>query len=307
MARPACQWVSPSHKGCEREAHGDREYCIFHLPEKKDDEIEQFAEALHKEIESQREKDSTALDSEGFHFPRRIDLLEMFGAKNISPPTIEQQLYFGNCTFDEPVVAEEAQFLSHVMFGNARFREGVSFFGCIFRGVADFCYATFERDAWFSSTQFHEALFTSAKFRDCSMFPDCEFSGDANFPGAVFQDDSSFMNSTFKADALFHGAIFRKNVSFETATFAGNAVFDPAEFSGTADFTGSTFLKDLEMRPWPQQQTGAKIFLSFTRFAQRVILDLSEFMDWESTPSTLLVLGECVVEGNASYFLRFRK
>jgi len=304
VARPLCQWRSGGREVCGRQAYGGHEYCIFHLPEKKEDEIGEFAKALLEEIESQRARDSNTLNFQGFHFPRRIDLLDLLGAKHVAPPTIEQELYFGDCTFDEGVVAEGAQFLGNVTFGQSRFREGVSFLACTFRGVADFCDATFERGAWFSTTQFQEAVFTFAKFRDCSMFPDCEFVGDASFPGVTFQDDSSFTNSTFKAGALFHGAIFRKEISFETTTFEGNAVFDPVEFSGTADFTGSTFLKDLEMRPWPQQQTGSTVLLSFTRFAQRVIFDLTEFLESKSTPSTLLVLGECVLEGQARMTFR---
>jgi uncharacterized protein YjbI with pentapeptide repeats len=304
VASPLCQWRSGGREFCGRQAYGDHEYCIFHLPEKKEDEIREFAKALVEEIELQRGRDSNTLNFRGFHFPRGINLLDMLGAKHGAPPTIEQELYFTNCTFDEAIVAEGTQFLGNVTFGESRFREGVSFLACTFKGVADFCRATFDRDAWFSTTQFQEATFTSTRFGDCSMFPDCEFVGDASFPNAVFQDDSSFMNSTFKAGALFHGAKFRKEVSFETTTFEGNAVFDPVEFSSTADFTGSTFLKDLEMKPWPQQQAGSTVLLSFTRFAQRVIFDLTEFLESSSTASTLLVLGQCVLEGQARMTFR---
>lgn len=190
MTQQTCRW-RPSHgEGCGRQAHGQREYCIFHLPEKKEHEIEEFAKALREEIESQRRRDPNKLDFEGFHFPCQIDLRDMLAAKHLFPPTIEQDLWFPGCTFEQGLVAHEVQFLGHVLFGDALFRKGVSFIACTFRGIADFCHATFEGDAWFSSARFREASFTFAVFRSCAMFPDAEFLGDAYFPSVTFEDDS---------------------------------------------------------------------------------------------------------------------
>jgi hypothetical protein len=109
-----------------------------------------------------------------------------------------------------------------------------------FHGRADFSFATFSGDVYFSNVNFGFVEFKHTVFRGRADFGwKVEFRGDAVFSDAIFRDEATFSWAVFKG-GYFGETHFRKRVSFFNATFREVAAFS-ATFNGEADFRLAVF------------------------------------------------------------------
>jgi hypothetical protein len=204
---------------CERPVYPQRDYCIFHIPDKNEKEVADFEAAFDHEIERQSKENPDWFDFQGFHFPYGVSA-EMLRAKMAGKrPTIAQQLNFVESYFHGGAWFENTTFQARATFSYATFG------GALFKNVS------FERDA----------AFNDAKFR-LGWFENAEFHGMAEFSGAAF-DEGAFENAMFMARARFVGTEFRETVHFDRAKFQNEAWFSGARFGGDAWFEDAMFLE----------------------------------------------------------------
>jgi Pentapeptide repeats (9 copies) len=105
---------------------------------------------------------------------------------------------------------------------------------------ANFHWASFTGNAWFSG----------ATFTGNALF-DATFTGNAFFDGATFTGNALFRGAIFTPYAVFDGAAFKGGAGFEEATFKGSAGFDAATFSGRLSFERSRVVSPGAGHIWP--------------------------------------------------------
>ena len=242
---------------CDEETK-NQEYCIFHKPNKSEEEAREFYEKFLKKFKPKKERI--------YIFGNEIERLvfeETVDCRRYVFPKIPWgfKLVFEYAKFKGDARFYGATFEGDARFSRAIFKRNVGFNEAIFK-VAQFDGATFEGDARFSRAIFKVAQFDGAKFERNVWFYRAIFKGDARFYGAIFEEDAGFSGATFKGDARFSRAtfeevawfdraIFEKNVWFNGAIFKGDARFygaifevarfDGATFKGDAEFIGTTF------------------------------------------------------------------
>jgi hypothetical protein len=175
----------------------DEEYCIFHRPDKNEEEAEEFWRKFfdrfkpdEEEIEIEGEKVrrfifNEDLNCSGYVFPKFPEGAEIgVRARPFYYSIFKGKAYFSRATF------------SKANFSRAKFEE-----------VADFSGATFS-EAYFSDAKFEEiADFSLAKFKKSVSFSDARFHDFTNFWRAEFptlKDDAEDLLSY----ASFRGAYF---------------------------------------------------------------------------------------------------
>lgn len=164
---------------------------------------------------------------------------------------------FSECTFGgsdhravaaqnlSPYAAEVAQHLfGGAWFYGARFGDGASFAGAVFKGIALFQAASFGRDADFRRAVFlDEANFLGAQFRAGATFADAAFAKLMQFERVHFAGAASFAGGPAPADALpaltFRHARFGEPASFAGRRFRARADFAYAAFDMPPDFSGT--------------------------------------------------------------------
>jgi hypothetical protein len=132
-------------------------------------------------------------------------------------------------------------FVSVIDFSGFNFGHGANFSGASFRRRdANFCGATFGREADFSGADFTGSLFERCE----ANFSGSTFGAKSNFSGAIFGDFANFSGATFGARAKFSGA-----------TFGAEANFSGAIFGNFADLSGATFGPNAKLTGWsPDEQ-----------------------------------------------------
>jgi uncharacterized protein YjbI with pentapeptide repeats len=217
------------HNGdpCRRPAVEGNGWCIFHLPEKKEEHYEEFTGLLEEEKGSQLRLHPEFLDFTGFSFP--------------SPVVIEADL--------PTVYFKDAVFHDYVLFWDVKGQKSVRIKGdawfnnCTFMDVADFSGALF-RDAWFSGASFKDLVdFSNAVFRR-AYFTGVEFKDDSRFIEARFLGYADFGETRFWGDGDFSGAHSEGMVSFNRCRFQ-NAWFTNARFR-KVDFRDAVFLGEID-------------------------------------------------------------
>jgi uncharacterized protein YjbI with pentapeptide repeats len=120
-------------------------------------------------------------------------------------------------------------------FSRAKFADGVSFVGTLFRSGAHFSSAVFDGDT----------SFVACRFGATVQFAGTLFAGEASFDGAHFSNRANFESASFLSSSSFVGAHFSKFANFRATTFQGLATFVLSEFHGTADFSAGDALAPL--------------------------------------------------------------
>ncbi len=244
---------------CDPET-ADQEYCIFHKPNKTEEEAKEFYrkfldrfEPRVEEIEVEGRKIKRLVfekevDASGYVFPRILDELSHQDKKG--------DVWEGRYPFSDALFNEGATFFSAI------FEEDADFSESIFEGETDFSGAHFEKKAIFSLTTFKGKVdFIGARFEGPTEFIGATFEGEFNnfdevvfsyyvqFEEAIFAHDVTLKTSTFKdaefiatifcGEADFTKATFEDTVTFECAYFGNDAIFDEVEFRKTARFSGA--------------------------------------------------------------------
>ena len=261
---------------CDPET-ADQEYCIFHKPDKTEEEVIEFYRKFLKrfkpkieEIEVNGEKKKRLvfkepIDARGFVFPDANGI-------NFRGTIFERGARFDGAIFKEFISFQDSEFKEGIpifdklpseekisaSFNNAQFLKGVSFKGSTFYGntwfrgamfklCADFNNAIFEGNPENDVVDFSGAIFKSKGERTinnpCLIIwrdnPYGEFPENTKYQvgSAVFRD------TTFKIQANFNNVIF-DGVDFRGAEFKNRSNFREVKFNGSITLYGTSRFED---------------------------------------------------------------
>jgi len=219
---------------CDEETK-DQEYCIFHKPNKSEEEAREFYEKFLKKFKPKKEKIWYGLEEipaeEGLVFEEAVDCRGY-----VFPEIPEDKIDF-------------------------------SFEASVFRGETSFRDATFEGKAWFKGATFKgEVRFDRATFEEEAWFENATFKGKVTFGRATFEKWACFAGAIFEGNASFYEATFEEEAWFYVATFEGDAEFEGATFEGIADFR-------FRRMPHKYKFCSKLVFLN-TEFRKGVLIDI---------------------------------
>jgi len=171
---------------------------------------------------------------------------------------------FSNIFIDVYLDFSNFIFPTNTYFTNSIMPKGMSLFGAIFCGEANFKGAKisglhgiqteFEDKANFDNAHLLESSgFPNSIFHDTASFDEVLFSKGARFNGtkfgrwtsfnrATFEGGSDFGRATFDGGAFFEISKFKDAIEFDNTTFSGWTVFDDALFEGESNFANCKFL-----------------------------------------------------------------
>ncbi len=139
----------------------DQEYCIFHKPDKNEDEAREFYRKFLERFKPQKRKELVIddldvkeveglifeddVDCRGYVFPEVPDDVDF----SFKCATFKGRAVFKEVTFEGDAVFEGAVFGRAAMFSEATFKGDAVFEGAVFEGIAVFNKAVFKGDAVF--------------------------------------------------------------------------------------------------------------------------------------------------------------
>jgi len=260
---------------CDPETTADQEYCIFHKPNKSEEEAREFYRKFLERFKPRVEEIEIGerkikrlvfeepVDARGFVFPEIPDV------------TIEYKDKEDN-EWNQRFTFENAVFKNYVNFYQATFKGVISFEKAEFNGVVSFASVEFDKFVIFRHSEFKSGalpFWTTSRFIDYFSFPPLDrymVLPGIVFNGAHFKNGVTFYKAKFRgiADfrkinvmvsnfddipillipewqpnlAIFTEALF-DYVSFRNANFLLGATFDKAEFDSVI-FNGCTFGKN---------------------------------------------------------------
>ncbi len=225
---------------CDLET-ADQEYCIFHKPNKSEEEAvefyRKFLERFKPRVEEIEVEGDTVgrpeivsiavirfvfekeINARGFVFPKIPDEDIRYTDKN-------GNLFIGHFSFIFSVFEEEVSFSSAIFeemnFSLAHFKKDALFINCKFEDI-DFSQAIFEGNANFMESRFERAMFDNTYF-ESAIFTQCEFKK-ADFFASYFKI-ASFKWAKFEYEVDFSEAIFCY-VDLEDSLFNGEVEIIP--------------------------------------------------------------------------------
>ncbi len=247
-----------SHYGnCDRETK-DNEYCIFHKPNKNEEEAREFYEKFLKKFKHRKEK---IKDKFGEEITRYVFKENMNCRKFVFPEIPEDMDFiFRHAIFEGEADFRETKFEGSVRFTGTEFRNDVDFSGCKFRG-----------NTYFDHTRFfgYYTAFKEVEFEKDTLFTESEFSGVADFEEATFGGNTYFSYAKLGLIAIFERVRFESNVYFMGTGFEGDAFFDMATFMEGAIFT--ELYEGMDGKPCKFK---GRLHFSNTFFGRNIILDI---------------------------------
>jgi len=243
---------------CPYPAHGDGEYCVFHLGTEgrravgvSDGEVRN---AFVRTVEDAESGETCRFI--GGSFGATVIEKEVFG-KNTDMIDLRNTNFDGRFGLESEVVE------SHIMVdysdleifdaSSTVFKGGVSFRGCDFEGRVNLDSARFKNKVIFEKAAFDlNAEFSEAVFEKEANFRLSKQNGaQTNFKNAVFEgntvmsrvsfDKADFTGAEFLSNTDFTGAAFNKETKFQYADFNGNSVFRGASLAGGSSFEDASF------------------------------------------------------------------
>ncbi|MCD6480722.1 MAG: pentapeptide repeat-containing protein [Thermoplasmata archaeon] len=216
-----------SHYGnCDEETKNN-EYCIFHKPNKNEDEAREFYEKFLKRFKHHKEKIAIGKKL------RYIFREKMYCAGFIFPE-IPEDIDF---SFEYAIFEKEVSFLKAIFEGETRFvgttfKDQITFYETIFEGYVAFgeplSKTIFEKMVWFNKTIFKKIVKFDAVFKEFVYFVGTAFEKPVSFGDflsiTIFEKDVKFEGASFKESVIF-GAIFKEAVGFRRVTFGDFADF----------------------------------------------------------------------------------
>jgi hypothetical protein len=225
MSKIKCRGHNREGTRCSRPVVEGHDFCLFHLPDKQEDLVDEFSLAFDIEKASQLKNHPDILDFTGFHFPIPLLFMEDLDSIYFKDAVFYESVTFWNMNeqrgvlFKDTITFKDAIFMDMADFGCARFRKAI-FSGAAFREFVDFSetifckvyfdYAVFESNARFVKTNFIEY----ADFREAKFLADGDFC-EASSEGEVFFNHSRFQNAWFTRSKF-------KQVDFSDAVFLGD-------------------------------------------------------------------------------------
>ncbi|MCA6214638.1 hypothetical protein GQS78_10380 [Thermococcus bergensis] len=249
-----------AHYGnCDPET-ADQEYCIFHKPNKSEEEAKEFYRKFLERFQPRVEEIEIGIKR--FVFEKKVEA-RGFVFPEIPNEPLEYEDAYGN-HWREIFSFEWAVFENGADFGYADFRNAaylsfdvisfqndfLSFEYAMFKGKANFENAIFTV-ARFTRAQFDHGRFTEAKFEYAEFI--WAIFNIADFSKAIFKEEAVFEDSRARM-GLFMGSKFEKGqftrAQFEKAYFTDETLVYPGELFTIyevwtdfkeADFTGAKF------------------------------------------------------------------
>ncbi|WP_457751167.1 potassium channel family protein [Thermococcus sp.] len=257
-------------ENCDPET-ADQEYCIFHKPNKSEDEaIEFYRKFLERfkprveEIEVEDDRGQTRkvkrfvfeepVDARGFVFPEVPDVAIEYTDEegnewnqkfSFEYAVFKEYASFRHTTFEGESLFSYSQFEGDPQrtgisadFRDATFKKQVDFLGsCSY--ILAFSGSTFCHNADFRDIRVTSIHFKETSFRGIATFSGAEFDI-AGFLGAKFHNLAEFYDVEIKDRGEFNGARFFKDVRFEGSNvfdiYLENVIFKSnVEFSGHFD------------------------------------------------------------------------
>ena len=218
---------------CDPET-ADQEYCIFHKPDKTEEEAREFWKKFFERFGPKVEKrEINGRRQKVLVFERPINAMGFVFPEMPSQP-IEMPRGWKFCN-------------------RQYYPECIDFRGAIFDDYVNFYRAVFEDEISFENTVFKEdVLFSKAFFKKLVLFNGCSFNGKGNKLPKIyteiaqvdpFDDILSVIDNTEAEDpeninisTAFIKTVFEETASFFDATFEGSILFDMAEFQKGAIF-----------------------------------------------------------------------
>ena len=186
------------YDNCDEETK-DQEYCIFHKPNKSEEEAREFYEKFLKKFKPKKEKKII------------IDLVDM---KEIERLIFEEAVDCRRYVFPEIPEGVDFSFAFSVFKGDARFE------GATFKGSASFEDDTFEEDASFKDATFKgSASFWGATFKGSASFEDATFEKGAWFEDATFKGMADFLGKRVNFECKFYDELNFSNTEFRRGVF----------------------------------------------------------------------------------------
>lgn len=159
----------------------DQEYCIFHKPNKNEEEAREFWRKFLERFKPKKEKifiEEVQEEIERFVFEDVVDCSGFIFPSGFS-------LYYS--IFEKLVHFNSALFEGPVIFVGVIFKERANFAGAIFKGYAGFKGTVFRDDAIFKTSKFEGyANFVDATF-DTVSFEDAKFEFKLDFSALKFR------------------------------------------------------------------------------------------------------------------------
>ncbi len=256
----------------------DQEYCIFHKPNKNEEEAREFWRKFLQRFKPKKEKifiEEVQKEIERFVFEDVVD------CKGFVFPEIPINI---NHSFKYAIFNKDIDFSNTVFECNAEFNMA------IFRGHTDFRGATFKQNANFYRVMFESACFNEATFKEDAIFNDSIFKKFAKFMNAIFEKNAKFTRCNF-TNGEFRSAVFRGNVCFDFAKFK-RADFTYAKFKGRDNWFNSTEFSqayfgeaEFDKYAWFTSTKfgyawfGLTKFGEYTDFSEAVFTNTVEFVD----------------------------
>jgi hypothetical protein len=211
-----CTWKSSlnHHVKCRKNSFGSSEFCLFHNPNKNEEEAKLFWDIIN--FPNYRNLLESLVNGENPILPNLIILTANFDIKNrgdmtgfVFPELNKENGKYSMLANDYheinfgdwfPVILrfDEAIFNCSITFGNFEFLSFASFDHTTFNKYVNFRKATFNLDAYFKNVKFSnvidntEPVFKGTKFLGNKF----EFIGDRgaiSFKGIEFDDDTAFL------------------------------------------------------------------------------------------------------------------
>ncbi|ADD08990.1 pentapeptide repeat-containing protein [Candidatus Aciduliprofundum boonei] len=246
-----------AHYGnCDEETKDD-EYCIFHKPNKTDEEAKKFYEMLI--LKYKPETEETYDDVIGF-----FDRFIFDGNINFSGfvfPEIPEDcnFTFREIEFRGDVKFDDAVFEFTPEFNNSQF-DFASFNGTQFKKGADFTHSHFKKSVWFRNTKFYDITVLGL-----STFEEMVFAEN------IYFDTHCFSFSTFKKGVDFKG-ISGKRIELIRTKFYGPALFSIDSVKDMR-LDGATFEDSLLFVPFGSGGEIGEISFNFTQFNKDLSLE----------------------------------
>lgn len=221
-------------------------YCLFHKPNKSEEEAERFYEEIKKRGKIEKYEDEDGKEKKRLVLEER-QFWRSFVFPEI-PENIDSSLFFSGSVFEEGVNLCESKFKEKAFFKNTVFKEDVKFRK-----------AEFDRIAVFEKAEFEGSADFFASFKELATFRGARFGGVVYFGEAVFEKNANFQATDFEKEAEFNRTVFEENANFEgdkiglqpldrRKKFEDKASFRGAEFQGIANFSGRKFKEKADFK-----------------------------------------------------------
>ncbi|AEK73657.1 hypothetical protein GQS_08815 [Thermococcus sp. 4557] len=284
---------------CDPET-ADQEYCIFHKPDKNENEAREFYNKFvlkffgYKSPRSEGLVFAGPVDARGFVFPSatsRVKYREWGETTPFRYTLFKKSVDFSEACFSSdtlffgpPALFDSVTFESHVYFNDSNFREArfckVKFFkGVNFEGIESHGRMIFEECQFVSGQKINDVLdvrFKGANFYGPVIFDHCVFTTDINFESVHFHSDAIFGDEEmlFRSREEYPGGFPFKTHASE---FHAEMDFHNSEFKGNVNFESCIFDKKVNFQYCLFSEERGETNFSRSRFKDTSLFDSAQF------------------------------